>query len=329
MTLRLCSVCWLLAGSWGTPPRGAASQDAVAAVPAVKAGTAYQRFMVIGDMGTGGKGQAQVAASMARRASRTPIDFVLTVGDNFYPEGVSSVDDPQWQEKFERMYRDPSLQVPFYATLGNHDRLGNVQAQVAYTERSVRWRMPDRHYRFRQRLDDGTIVEFWALDSQSIARGRHDLAEQTGWLDRTMARSDARWRIVFGHHPLYGHTEDRGRNELMIEHVGPILERHGADLYLSGHEHAMEMIKPVRGVYHAISGGGSGPENAYSVKWTDESEFVATGGGFLICRISRDQLVIEFVDIDGDTDYVQVIDKAPAENRPAVPAPAAAEIHGN
>ena len=34
---------------------------------------------------------------MAKFATENPIDFVLTLGDNFYDSGVKSVDDPRFK----------------------------------------------------------------------------------------------------------------------------------------------------------------------------------------------------------------------------------------
>ncbi len=59
--------------------------------------------------------------------------FVVAVGDNFYEDGVASVTDPHWQNSFEKVYTAPSLQVPWWAVLGNHDYHGNCDAQIEYT----------------------------------------------------------------------------------------------------------------------------------------------------------------------------------------------------
>jgi len=40
--------------------------------------------------------QNAVAAQTAKLAKENPIDFVLTLGDNFYEHGVESVDDPRF-----------------------------------------------------------------------------------------------------------------------------------------------------------------------------------------------------------------------------------------
>jgi len=46
---------------------------------------------------------------------------VLSHGDNFYWTGVTSTQDKRWTSLFEETYSDPSLFVPWYNVLGNHD----------------------------------------------------------------------------------------------------------------------------------------------------------------------------------------------------------------
>ena len=60
-------------------------------------------FMALGDFG--GMPYAPyatpiemaVAHRMAKFAHKNPIDFVLTLGDNFYFDGVKNVEDPRFQ----------------------------------------------------------------------------------------------------------------------------------------------------------------------------------------------------------------------------------------
>jgi hypothetical protein len=59
-------------------------------------------FLVVGDWGRDGRfGQREVAAQMGRTASDVAAAFIISVGDNFYPDGVTSTDDPRWQSSFE------------------------------------------------------------------------------------------------------------------------------------------------------------------------------------------------------------------------------------
>jgi len=46
--------------------------------------------------------------------------------DNFYAGGVSSVDDPQFDFKFEQVYTDAALQIPWFPILGDHDHCGEA-----------------------------------------------------------------------------------------------------------------------------------------------------------------------------------------------------------
>jgi predicted MPP superfamily phosphohydrolase len=89
----------------------------------------------VGCAGTGNNGQILLAESMAKLAADFKPDFILYLGDNFYGRGVSSVEDIQWQTKFENIFKPEALPVPFYAVLGNHDYYLNPDAQVAYLEK--------------------------------------------------------------------------------------------------------------------------------------------------------------------------------------------------
>merc|ERR1712034_179604 len=62
-------------------------------------------FVALGDWGRRGKrSQRQVARAMGAAAQDLASRFVLAAGDNFYPAGVASVDDPHWRESFEAVY---------------------------------------------------------------------------------------------------------------------------------------------------------------------------------------------------------------------------------
>ena len=78
-----------------------ASQFLPANLWADTAGTAVAvdglNFLVVGDWGRQGESdQVQVATQMAKAARHLHPQFIVSVGDNFYENGVKSVDDPQW-----------------------------------------------------------------------------------------------------------------------------------------------------------------------------------------------------------------------------------------
>ena len=93
------------------PPSDPATTQSIPSFEVTDAdpGVAYERFIAIGDMGTGRADQLEVAAAMVDRASRDGLDFILTLGDNIYENGVTSELDPQWATEFEEPYGDPAL----------------------------------------------------------------------------------------------------------------------------------------------------------------------------------------------------------------------------
>lgn len=301
----LLSACVTL----GQPPDPAATHPIPPfTIPPAQPGETYLRCVVFGDMGTGHDDQRVVAAAMAARAKADGVDFLLTTGDNFYPNGVESVEDPQWTTKLEDIYADPALDVPVYPTLGNHDHHGSTKAQVDYSVRNPNWRMPAAYYTFTKTLADDVTVQFFAIDTTPIIMPLMPQEAQVDWLDEELGKSTARWKIVFGHHPVYSHGL-HGDSAGMKKHVEPLLIKHAVDLYLCGHDHTLELLKPVQGVHYVVSGAGGGPDKAYGVQWTDESIYAATLGGFVALRIGANELVIEFVRPDGRTEYAHVLRK--------------------
>ena len=54
---------------------------------------------------------------MGRIGTTLDIDFVISTGDNFYENGLTSVDDPSFEESFSRIYIAKSLQIPWYSDM--------------------------------------------------------------------------------------------------------------------------------------------------------------------------------------------------------------------
>ncbi len=276
-------------------------------VPERETGKSYLTFFAIGDSGTGKDAQKDVAISMAKVAAQEPISFILLLGDNFYAGGVDSVNDEQWRLKFEDVYTGKNLDIPFYAILGNHDYRKNPQAQVDYTFRSRRWKMPEKYYTFTERVDATTTAQFFMLNTTPLT-GTH--YEQSGyeermlaWFEQELQKSKATWKIVAGHHPVYSNGR-HGNTPEMIAKVKPLLEKYGVHLYLCGHDHSLQLIKPVGGVHYIVSGGGG---KSTSVKWKENTTFAATHRGFVKIRLSSNDLVTEFYDRTGIISYADYL----------------------
>ena len=300
----------------GAPPQ--------AARPPPDAGVAVVRFVAVGDTGHGNPEQYRVGEAMARLCEARGCDFVALLGDNFYPSGVTSVDDPQWETAFVQPYQ--GVQAPFYAVLGNHDYGGNgsgnelekARWQVAYSLKNPKWRMPATHYRF-----SAGPVDFFAADTNRSMYKLDDRvrADFTAWL----AASTARWKVVLGHHPLYSNGRHGNAGSYDGVSLVPIANGAGvrtfleeqvcgrADLYLCGHEHILEWLAATCGREGSstrteliISGGGASP-TPLDEKLPNPDHFHDSALGFLYVVIAGDTLTGTFFGDDGAARFTRVL----------------------
>jgi tartrate-resistant acid phosphatase type 5 len=263
-------------------------------------------FVAIGDWGRdAAKGQKQVAAAMAAWADAHPLRFVVSTGDNFYEYGVKSVSDPKWKTSFEDVYAAKGLQVPWLVALGNHDYRGNVEAEVEYSKASPRWRMPARFFTASEALGDGTRLEVFVLDTSPFLEryrsffsltkvAKQDPAAQRAWLEKELAASTAEWKIVVGHHPVYS-CGPHGDSPELVRDLVPLLDRYGVALYLNGHDHGLQDLV-VGGRHYVTSGAGS---ELTRVAPDGRTRWAAAVNGFVAGSLTRDALVLKFVDASG------------------------------
>lgn len=289
-TLLVClSAVWLAAcGSSNPATQGPASGS-----------TQKVRFVAFGDAGTGSERQIAAGEAMAQVCAARGCDFALELGDNFYLSGVTSVDDAQFQSKFEVPYAD--LNVPIYVTLGNHDNSlgpgegsdnsrGNYQVEYHYLagRTSDKFRMPARYYSFTWPEHAAQpLAEFYSLDSNPLTSILADLRpewnfllygqEQQDWFSEALTKSTARWKIAFAHHPylsngLHGNAGNYDGVPSLVpgttsgkpwkDMLDATLCAQGVDLYFQGHDHDLEWIKPVAGcgkTHFIVSGAAEGP----------------------------------------------------------------------
>ncbi len=287
-------------------------------VPAVGSGPNKVKFVAIGDAGKGNTGQSDVAKAIKTKCDKDGCDFVLMLGDNIYNSGVSSVNDSQLQTKFEIPYKD--LAMPFYMVLGNHDYGGNGAGyevirsihQVRYTNISSKWRMPQHFYKFQ--VENTTFI---ALDTNSqlynVAKDQHRDIPQ--WI----AEATTTWKIAFGHHPY----KSNGRHGNAGKYDGisgaPVASGGGVkefvetvlcgtiDLYISGHDHNRQWLgEDCDGTQFAISGAGA---STTALRGDNPTLFEADSLGFLYISIEGKTLTAEFVDLEGNTEFLHKIEK--------------------
>jgi predicted phosphodiesterase len=248
------------------------------------------KFAVIGDSGRGTPEQHQVAEQMRRFREAFDYQFVIMLGDNIYEGPATPLD---YQQKFEEPYRELlSDNVRFFAALGNHDD----PRQIWYPPFNMNG---ERYYSFSPPEDIltrwVTRVEFFALDSTNLDR------VQLQWLDERLAKSDAEWKIVFLHHPLY--TSGRYRRTSLVHRwaLEPILVRHGVAVVFSGHEHIYQRSELQHGIQYFVSGGAGSLRPGDSVRAPYIARSYDEDYHFMLVEIEESALHFQAISRTGST----------------------------
>jgi len=194
------------------------------------------KFAVIGDTGTGGGRQYQLAAQFGAAYKLYPFSFVLMLGDNIY--GRETAKD--FFTKFELPYKALlDAGVSFHAALGNHDE---PAIQVNYKPFNMDGK---RYYRFRK-----GDVECFAIDSTYMS------TEQVEWVEKALSESKAPWKIAYMHHPTYSSGKRHGSEVSLRAFIEPLFIKYGVSVVFAGHEHFYERLKPQSGIAYFTSGAG-------------------------------------------------------------------------
>jgi len=272
-------------------------------------------FYSIGDWGSKGLQQDLIASIMFKFSLIYKPSFVISLGDNFYENGVLTPSDTKWRDNFENVYRP--LQCVWFPVLGNHDYLGNPNAQIAY--KSAMWEMPAKYYnKLFDIPNSGKILEIVFLDTVEMCpyesskfipiNGEFDerytmcdfLSKsyaQKLWLRNVLKNSKADFLIVVGHYPIYS-SSMHGDTEEMKELV-TLFEENKVNAYMCGHDHNMQhFIK--NGVSYFVNGSGS--KSCYVIP-SFEYSFQRAIGGFMIHEISPKEMTFRFVDLKGNINY--------------------------
>ena len=275
-------------------------------------------FLVFGDWGRRGeRDQMEVAEQMGKAAQNINAKFVISVGDNFYENGVSGVDDKHWKQSFENVYTAPSLHVPWYSILGNHDYHADCDAQIAYSQLSSRWNMPARYYMQCRQIDKDVSADFFYLDTTPMVRiyysryfeeptyenvTKQNVQAQLAWFKQALSASKAKWKIVFAHHPIYSGGEHGDTSEL-IESILPLLREHGVQAYFNGHDHDLQHLK-AGDVNLFCSGAGS---QHRPTRATSHSKFAEACSGFTTVALAPDKMDVCMIDNRGKVLYTTSI----------------------
>lgn len=118
---------------------------------------------------------------------------------------------------------------------------------------------------------------------------------QVEWLDATLGASDATWKFVVFHHPVYSpRPGDRGQPEQKAAWA-PVFEKHGVDLVLQGDDHAYLRTFPMRGD-EVVGSPAEGPVYVMAVSGTKMYE---QQDAPYVAKRFTDIATYQVIDIDG------------------------------
>lgn len=262
-----------------------------------ESGRDHASFLYVGDVQDTLCGEAN--RFLREALSRHPESEFLVCGGDMTERPTYQ----DWEETF-RGLDSIGQAMPFLCVTGNHDYLKSV---IRRLER----RFPLIYsYFLDSKVDDNQVytlnygpVQFFLLDSN---REPNYLYTQRCWLREQLEQSEARWKIVVLHHPLYS-IKSSMNNLTQRWAFNDLIEDYGVDLVLQGHEHAYarmtahdeegRAVTPVYTVSHCS------PKN-YRIAFDDRfDKFGISSRYYQTVSISADTLTLATYEVYGHTLY--------------------------
>jgi hypothetical protein len=238
------------------------------------------KFAVLGDNGSGDKGQYDLADQMAAVHRLFDYGLVIMLGDNFY----GSQTPPELARKFDRPYKSLlDAGVRFYAAIGNHDE----PFTIGYPPLNMGGQ---RYYTF---VREG--VRFFVLDTNVMDNA------QLRWFEATLKQSSEPWKIAYFHHPLYGNAGRHGSAVDLRVLVEPLLLRYGISVVFSGHDHVYERLTPQRGITYFVAGSGGKLRKGDLVASPTTAAGFDQDQAFVIVEVAANELYFQTISRSGST----------------------------
>jgi len=265
------------------------------AVPTKRKGS----FLVVGDWGWDSlvhgnvpkaACQQEIGMLMTQKMEELrDVKFIINVGDSFYPDGLTSKNDPRWGQQWRDRYPDRLRSVPWYSVYGNHDTHhdpgmcdpeagsqidGNLHDYWTFYMPSYNWHIDHPELNLEVvALDLNKFMEGWNKSRKAselkLSDCQYSKCPQT-CVDNAELRADGAFDlmtnrlnsskrknlVVFSHYPTdYFQSVPKFLNQLRPGHGKP-----GQSVaYFSGHRHNTDQTSTFRtGPHDWLVGGGGG-----------------------------------------------------------------------
>lgn len=261
---------------------------------------------VIGDYGSAYAGGAwfsneQAVANLVK--SWNP-DFIITTGDNNYPNGEAANIDTNIGQFFHE-YIYPYVGTfgagassnRFWPSIGNHEWPYGVSGLAPYL---AYFTLPgnERYYSHRH----GPVELFAVVGDQQEPDGATPTSVQAMWLSNALAASTAPWRIVYFHACPYSSSATHGSHTHEADNMLWPFTDWGATAIYAGHNHLYERVLTNGLNYVTIGLGGDRIDGFVTPVAGSMSRYNATYGAVRLV-VTETNFVSEFINI-----FDQVID---------------------
>ena len=305
------------------------------------------RLIFVGDTGTGDDRAARVAEQIRLQAEAVPVSHVFLLGDNVYgyrsPQyiadrflnvyrGVLSdgvrVHAALGNHDLDNCTDSGLRPVPRDESAYGLSPRCSVESQVETPElgyvdgfryysveierQSPGWRREGGSDSPPPQPTESPLVEVFVVDSNTLGSMQTRLAQGTDdpqlrWLAESLQRSNARWKIVAMHHPVYAPTRCRwfrfrcrGPDEVLRAELEPIFREHGVDVVFQAHQHLYARLVPQHGIRYFVTGAGGRRADSFR---SDESTVVREDRGsfnhFVYVHVTEDRFGYCVVDAYG------------------------------
>lgn len=273
------------------------------------------KFAVIGDFGNDNQPETDVAALV----NSWGVDFIVTVGDNYYgatdgnyADSWQALDDEtgkyyhNWIKPYNGSYGSGSPDINrFFPALGNHDwyHLDSSKIYEDYfdltpyssssgNERYYDFVWGNIHFFVLSTYGNGlTEYTFPRHNNYGEPDGVVQNSIQAQWLQQEMQNADpSHWKIVVTHHPPYSSSSQHGSEPA----VRWPFKDWGADLVLAGHDHTYERLSSNQLTYIV---NGLGGESIYPFgSPVSESQFRYNADyGAMLFEVFTDSINFKFI----------------------------------
>ncbi|HTI38813.1 MAG TPA: Ig-like domain-containing protein [Vicinamibacterales bacterium] len=269
-------------------------------------GSGSVTFVAFADSGTGSVEQQQLADLIGRDS----FDIALHAGDIAYgtPDGQGDASYTTYQSYFFDIYKWLGARA-LSPIEGNHDSRATNNNGQAYLDlfslprNGASAAFPDhaeRYYSF-----DYGPVHVIGLDTEYTFLDPTRQAEQLRWLEADLAATTQPWKVAVLHRAPYSSGGEHGSSLDVRVAFGPLFERYGVELVLSGHEHDYERTVPIRestvptdhAVTYVVTGGGGAP--LYPAGTSTWTAFSASRNEYVKLTADACNLTLSAIGIDG------------------------------